>query len=64
MTAVRWCDFYFDPRPDCRIDAVAEQTYVCRMSFGFVTQNDASEVGNNLPRCKNVFQAMASNPFM
>ena len=49
--------------PDCS-DAVPEQTYVCRISFGFVTQNDATEVGNNLPHCKNVFQAMVSNPFM
>ena len=33
-------------------------------SMDFVTQNDATEVGNNLPRCKNVLQAMVSNPFM
>ena len=33
-------------------------------SMDFVTQNDATEVGNNLPGYKNVFQAMVSNPFM
>ena len=33
-------------------------------SMDFVTQNDASEVGNNLPRRKNVLPAIVSNPFM
>ena len=30
----------------------------------FVTQTDATEVGNNFPCRKNVLQAMVSNPFM
>ena len=30
----------------------------------FVTQTDATEVGNNFPWRKNVLQAMVSNPFM
>ena len=29
----------------------------------FFTQNDETEVGNNRPRCKNVLQAIVSNPF-
>ena len=33
-------------------------------SMDFVTQTDAAGVGNNLPRYKNVLQAMVSNPFM
>ena len=56
---------YFDPRPDCS-DAVAnKRTFIVWLkSIDFVSQNDATEVGNNLPRCKNVLQAMVSNPFM
>ena len=33
-------------------------------SMDFVTQKDATEVGNNLPGYKNVFQAMVSNSFL
>ena len=57
-----WLDF--KSWPDCS-DVVAEQRFVVWLKIMvFVTQNDATEVGNNFPHSKNVLESMVSNLFM
>ena len=59
------CDFISIHGRIARMQLLNKRTFVVwPKSMGFVTQNDAAEVGNNLPCCKNVLQAMVSNPFM
>ena len=59
------CDFILIHGRIARTQLLNKRTFIVWLkSIDFVSQNDATEVGNNLPRCKNVLQAMVSNPFM
>ena len=59
------CDFISIQGRIPRMQLLNKRTFVVWLkSMDFVTQNDAAEVGNNLPCCKNELLAMVSNPFM
>ena len=58
------CDFILIHGRIARTQLLNKRTFIVWLkSIDFVSQNDATEVGNNLPRCKNVLQAMVSNSF-
>ena len=63
--AVTCCDFILIHGWIALTQLLNKRTFIVGLkSMDFVAQNDATEVGNNLPRCKNVLQAMVSNRFM
>ena len=65
LLPVTCCDFISIHGRIARTQLLNKRTFVVWLkNMNFVTQNDAAEVGNNLPCCKNVLQAMVSNPFM
>ena len=59
------CDFILIDGRIARTQLLNKRTFIVWLkSMDFVGQNDATEVGNNLPRCKNILQAIVSNSFM
>ena len=64
MTTVTCCDF-ISIHGRILTQLLSWRTFfVWLQIMDFVNQNDATEVGNNFPYCKNVLEAMVSNPFM